>query len=79
MSSEEVVEVIRRLVLQVSELSIEVNPETAFVKDLGLESIQIIEFLCEVEDYFDIVISESELSDVVTLADLAEVVKKNTK
>ena len=79
MSSEEVVEVIRRLVLQVSELSIEVNPETAFVKDLGLESIQIIEFLCEVEDYFDIVISESELSDVVTLADLAEVVEKNTK
>jgi len=79
MSSEEVVEVIRRLVLQISELSIEVNPETAFVKDLGLESIQIIEFLCEVEDYFDIVISESELSDVVTLADLAEVVKKNTK
>jgi len=79
MSSEEVLEVIRRLVLQISDVSIEVNPDTAFVKDLGLESIQIIEFLCEVEDYFDIVISESELSDVVTLADLAVVVEKSTK
>ena len=79
MNSEEVVDVIGRLVLQVSDASIEVNPGTAFVKDLDLESIQIIEFLCEVEDHFDIVISENELSDVVTLNDLAEVVKRNTK
>ena len=50
MNSEEIVDVIGRLVLQVSDASIELNPSTAFVKDLGLESIQIIEFLCEVEE-----------------------------
>ena len=36
--------------------------------------MQIIEFLCEVEDHFDIVIGEDSLADVVTVSDLAELV-----
>ena len=49
------------------------------MKDLGLESIQIIEMLCEIEDAFELVIGESELSDVVTVADLSAVVEKNLR
>ena len=76
MNSKEVTEVIIRLVQQVGENSNDVTADTALVKDLGLESIQIIEFLCEVEDHFDIVIAEEELSEVSTIADLAAVVTK---
>ena len=53
---------------------VEISAQTAFVKDLNLESIQVIEFLCEVEDSFDIVIGEDKLSDVSTVVDLASVV-----
>ncbi len=49
-------------------------PGTALIADLGLESIQVIEFLCEVEDHFDLAIDEDSLADVHTIADLAAVV-----
>ena len=77
MSSENLVDQVRELVQQFVNSDAEVTPDTALVKDLELESIQIIEMLCEVEDAFDVVIGESELSDVVTVADLAVVVEKN--
>lgn len=52
------------------------SPETNLVGDLGLESIQVIEYLCEVEDHFDLAIDEATLADVQTIADLAGVIKK---
>ena len=52
------------------------SPETNLVGDLGLESIQVIEYLCEVEDHFDLAIDEATLADVQTVADLAAVIKK---
>ena len=76
MNSKEVTDIIIRLVQRVGENSNDVTADTALVKDLGLESIQIIEFLCEVEDHFDIVIAEEDLSEVSTISDLAVVVTK---
>lgn len=52
------------------------SPDTHLVGDLGLESIQVIEYLCEVEDHFDLAIDEATLADVQTIADLAAVIKK---
>lgn len=52
------------------------SPATNLVGDLGLESIQVIEYLCEVEDHFDLAIDEATLADVQTIADLAAVIKK---
>lgn len=79
MKNKELVEKVQEVVGQFSKPGLEVQRDTAFVKDLGLESIQIIEMLCEIEDAFDLVIGESELSEVVTVADLAAVVEKNIK
>ncbi len=53
----------------------EIGPDTALIADLGLESIQVIEYLCEVEDRFDLAIDEDKLADVRTVGDLAEVVR----
>ena len=77
MKEKELLERVQEVVQQFAEPSLKVERDTAFVKDLGLESIQIIEMLCEIEDAFDLVIGESELSDVVTVADLTAVVEKN--
>ena len=54
-------------------------PETNIVTDLGLESVQIIEYLCEVEDRFDLIINEDSLADTQTIADLAAVVENLAK
>ena len=70
----EITKTVILLAKKVEEKDITLTPESALVADLGLESVQIIEFLCEVEDHFDIVIGEDSLADVVTVSDLADLV-----
>jgi len=50
------------------------NDDTRLVDDLGLESVQIMEFVAEIEDHFDIAISLAGLADVRTVGDLARFV-----
>ena len=70
----EITETVMSLASKVDEKEVALTPDSALVADLGLESVQIIEFLCEVEDHFDIVIGEDSLADVVTVSDLATLV-----
>jgi len=53
---------------------IEVSGATNLTSDLTLDSFQIMEFLMEVEDEFDIAIDMNRLSDVHTVSDLSQVV-----
>lgn len=55
-----------------SQKSITVN--TDMVADLQLDSFQVMEFMLEVEDHFDITIDLESLSDIQTIYDLAGVV-----
>ena len=52
------------------------EPSTDLIADVGLESVQVIEYLCEVEDRFDLMIDEESIADVRTIADLAAVVAR---
>lgn len=70
----EITETVIKLAKKVDDKTETLKPDSALVADLGLESVQIIEFLCEVEDHFDIVIGEDSLADVVTVSDLAKLV-----
>lgn len=45
--------------------------DTELVGDLGLDSVQVMEMLLEVEDRFSISIPVNILADVVTIGDLA--------
>lgn len=47
---------------------------TDLVDDLALESIQVMDFIAEVEDHFDILIEVDRLANIRTLAELAELV-----
>jgi acyl carrier protein len=48
--------------------------ETDLIADLDLESVQVMEFVMEVEDHYDIAIDLESLSNVHTVAELAAVV-----
>lgn len=50
--------------------------DTDFVSGLGLESIQVMEFVMEVEERFDISIDLDTLSNVRSVAGLAVIVAK---
>ncbi len=51
-----------------------ITPATNMVKELQLDSFQVMEFVLEVEDYFDIAIDIESLSDTQTINDLADIV-----
>lgn len=50
--------------------------QTDLIADLDLESVQIMEFVVEVEDHYDIAIDLESLSNVHTIAELAAVVQR---
>lgn len=57
---------------------VQIAAEADFVSDLQLESVQVMEFVVEVEDHYDIAIDLESLSNVRTLWQLAQVVIRAT-
>jgi len=51
-----------------------VTPTTNMVKDLQLDSFQVMEFMLEVEDHYDVSIDLESLSNIHTINDLAGIV-----
>ena len=51
---------------------IEVTADTALVADMGLSSLEVMEFIETIEDHYDISIPLNILPDVNTLGDLAK-------
>ena len=51
-----------------------IGPQTNMVTDLQLDSFQVMEFMLEVEDHFDVAIDLVSLSNIHTITDLAGVV-----
>ncbi len=51
---------------------------TDLVDDLDLESIQVMDFIAEVEDHFDILIEVDRLASIRTLGELAQLVDEET-
>ena len=51
-----------------------ISPTTNMVADLQLDSFQVMEFMLEVEDHFDVAIDLESLSNMQTIQDLADVV-----
>ena len=53
-----------------------IEPETDLLSDLALESVQIMEFVVEVEDYYEIAISLEALGEIRTIKQFALLVEK---
>ena len=76
MNRDIVISLLLLMLQKLSDTNIELSEATAIVKDVGLESIQVIEYLCEVEDYFEIIINEEKVAQAQTIGDLADVVRE---
>ena len=51
-----------------------ITAKTDMVSDLQLDSFQVMEFMLEVEDHYDVAIDLESLSNIQTISDLAGVV-----
>jgi len=51
-----------------------IEADTNMVTELQLDSFQVMEFMLEVEDHFDVAIDQESLSNIQTIKDLADVV-----
>jgi acyl carrier protein len=54
----------------------EVTGETNLIADLGLDSLQVMELLMELEDAFDVSIPVNVMADVRTAGELAAAVQE---
>ena len=52
------------------------SENTALVADIGLSSLEVMEFIEKIEDHFDISIPRNILPDVNTIGDLAKKVRE---
>ncbi len=51
-----------------------ITPATNLVSDFTMDSFQVMEYLMEVEDSFDIMLDMNSLSNTHTIGDLAKIV-----
>lgn len=50
----------------------EVKPEASFKDDLGADSLDVVELVMELEDEFDLEISDEEAEKIATVADVVD-------
>ena len=54
----------------------DLDSETHLARDLGLESVQVMEFVVDIEDHYELSIDLKSLADVHTMGDMTAVVMK---
>ena len=55
----------------------EMTMETNIAKDLGADSLDVVELLVAIEDEFDLEIPDEEIENIKTIGDLAEYIQEN--
>ena len=80
MSSEEIFEKIKNIIveqLQVSDTT--VTEESSFIDDLGADSLDLVELIMALEEEFGIEIPDEDAEKVVSVGDVVNYIKENTK
>ena len=49
---------------------IQLSEDTVILRDLGVDSLEMVELVCAVEDEFDIEIADKKINTLVTIGDL---------
>lgn len=65
---EKIIEIMR----DVCEIEDEITPESRFVEDLGLSSLEMFNFISEIEEEFDASIPTRKLQGIQSVADLMD-------
>lgn len=71
-------EKIKKMIAEQLELDIsEITEASSFMEDLGADSIDMFDFAMDLEDEFDIVLTDDDLGHIRTVGDVIEHLKKN--
>ncbi len=70
-----VIEVIKK---QINKEGVDYSPDTEFVKDLGLDSLDIVELVMEFENKFETSISDEEAQKMKNIGDVIQFISKQT-
>lgn len=54
-----------------------VTPESDIIKDLGLDSLDIVDMLMSVEETFGITIDDGDVAEMKTVADVVKFIEDN--
>ncbi len=54
----------------------EITRDTTFLNDLGADSLDVFQIIMEIEDTFDIEISNEEVETIVTVGDVVDRIKE---
>lgn len=74
-------EILSRLISVIQEIlcddSVEITEESGLVDELGLDSLEAMELMMEVENEFDVTIPESEIGDFSKIKDFIDYLEQN--
>jgi len=76
MTTESTFEVIQRLLASFNTKGVAIEDQTTFSIDLELDSLAVMDFVCEMEDHFDIMIPLNILPDLETVTQVVGAVDK---
>ncbi len=68
---------VKEIISKYSENEIQLTPETKFVDDLNLNSLDIATMLCDVEETFHCEIPDEQLYAIETVQDLVDLLEDN--
>ncbi len=79
MDSAEVDTRIRALIEPFNKKGVEIGDATTFANDLEFDSLTVMDFVAEIEDEFDIIISMNQQAEIETYGQLVAAVHKMAK
>ncbi len=69
-------EVIEMLASQLGKPADSITAESDIVKDLGADSLDVVELLMALEDKYGVTIPEDDIVKVATVKDVADIIEK---
>lgn len=67
---------IRSLIEPFNKKGVEIGDETTFANDLEFDSLTVMDFVAEIEDAFDIIISMNQQAEIENFGQLIDAVTK---
>ncbi len=55
----------------------EIKPESAFIEDLGADSLDVVELIMAMESEFDVEIPDEDVEEISTVEDAVKYIKEN--
>lgn len=52
-----------------------INEDTVILRDLNLDSLELVSLVCAVEDEFDVEIPDKDIKKIITVGDLISFIK----